>query len=423
MAAAPFATATKIPPQSGHRRLLSAGGEMGKYYDEKSGSEKEIVNRQRANSDSDGNFAIKGVYAIPGDTVSIPLYNGDLEQAYYIGLDIAGDAATEMEFTVPVYNPATKKTEPTAVTETGHLFSLGILEFPQRTPYTPLIEDIQYKFKLSTSYIYADPTKNQIPILNDTIVFTAMVNPNGRRIKAVEFVTRKKTGAVLAERVEPQSQSDTRMTFTMSQKMDTYFDSGDRLYMRVIDEEERAVIFDGVETSMDMVYPEVYTGLSFYVPTIEVIPQSYTFEQADSINVPVFGDMAIKANTGRLSFQYQQYGDYQNAPYALQAFFPLSLNTQLKTPAGVIQEVWAGKTGKAPDTEKQMEDAQAKGTPQGAIDAVDGTVKDTTAKPGAAPEAIRADANKAAAPKSSSSFFKKMPLSISFLLALEFDFF
>lgn len=404
---------------------LAAGGETGLYYDQKSRSEKETVNRRHTVSGDSGSFDLIGVYAIPGDTVSVALTNGDLQQVSYVTLNVAGEAATEMNFTKPIYNPETKTTELQAQTETGYLYSLGTLELPQRTPYTPYVVNIQYKFLLPTSYIYADPTKNQIPILNDTIIFTAMIDTNDKELEAVEFVTRKKSGAILTERVEVKSQGKGLMTVTFSQKMDTYFDSGDQMFMRIVDKEKNTVVIDGTESIMDIVYPEVFTGLSFYVPSIETTPQNYTFEQEGGIEIPVFGNVAAQADTGRLSFKYEKYGDGITDPYALQAFYSLSYGTALKTPHAMLQAALDGSTGSKPDTNEQVKNADETGTPQHAIEAVDKTITETTGKAGKEetnPEVLKEETKQAASPKSASSFFKKLPLSMSFLVALEFDF-
>ena len=179
-------------------------------------------------------------------------------------------------------------------------------------PYQmPEVTSITYSYDNSMHNQTADFRDNSVRLYDDTLTVTAKVNPYGRKIKEAVFTVYTVTGAT-QEYHAAESEYNKNTFECVIPKMLENLHNGDRIKVRLVDAEEKVVengekVYDdeGQEIkgmSVAMEYPDVDTGLVFYIENVLLAPQTYDMDQCQPVNVPIMGATSANAKSGILSF-------------------------------------------------------------------------------------------------------------------------
>lgn len=161
-------------------------------------------------------------------------------------------------------------------------------------PYgAPKVSSIMYSYDKNT----ADLNQNQVRILDDNIKITAVIDSYGRSVSKAIFTVRTSTGQTTEFTGLPREAGSSIIECTIP-KMTENLHSGDSLSVRLVDSEKLS--FDGGE--IEIVYPDVSTGLSFYTEFALSTPQTYDMDNAGTINVPLIGSAIGQGKSGLLTF-------------------------------------------------------------------------------------------------------------------------
>lgn len=179
-------------------------------------------------------------------------------------------------------------------------------------PYDmPRVTSINYSYENNSHNQSTDNRDNAIRLYDDTLTITAKVNPAQRVVKEAVFTVYTVTGVCTEYRV--REHPDNKNTFECRiPKMLENLHNGDRVKVRLIDEEVRIAengetIYDdeGQEITgmpVEMQYPDVDTGLVFYIENVVLAPQTYDMEDSQPVNVPLLGATSANANSGLISY-------------------------------------------------------------------------------------------------------------------------
>jgi len=418
-------TASKISKQGTGEITLMAGGEKTDIYNTATNSLMKIIDRKSSISSSDGKFSIKGVKGYDGDVVTLYMTNGDVDQVEYIKLSSTGIKQSDIQYTEIVYNPNHQGVE-TPVTKKGYVMNIGECDMPIRTPLAPYVSSITYRVD-QTKDLVIDTRNNEIPILSTKIYITSSLNLNGKEAKAVVFTKVSKNGAKEETRVDRSYKG--QLNYEVSYKMDTEFESGDMIYVKIIDSEDRVITTnyidentgkeDQITTREEKVYFSVPTGLSFYVPTIEVEPQTFDFENSTEVNIPILDNVALSQKSGSLSFNKIEHksANGQNNPYTLQFYFAPGYSTILQqTAATTISNIKKG-VGTSSNALLTTPEAEEDQLAANVIDLFDET------QSGKGQKGFESKYGSMAFKKSLSNISKVTPFDIHALIMLSLDFF
>lgn len=179
-------------------------------------------------------------------------------------------------------------------------------------PYQmPEVTSITYSYDNSMHNQSADFRDNSVRLYDDTLTVTAKVNPYGRKIKEAVFTVYTVTGAT-QEYHAAESEYNKNTFECRIPKMLENLHNGDRIKVRLVDAEEKVVengekVYDdegqeitGMAVAME--YPDVDTGLVFYIENVLLAPQTYDMDQCQPVNVPIMGATSANAKSGVLSF-------------------------------------------------------------------------------------------------------------------------
>lgn len=179
-------------------------------------------------------------------------------------------------------------------------------------PYDmPRVTSINYSYDNNTHNQSTDNRDNAIRLYDDTLTITAKVNPAQRVVKEAVFTVYTVTGVCTEYRVKENP--DNKNTFECRiPKMLENLHNGDRVKVRLIDAEVKVaengeIIYDdeGQEITgmpVEMQYPDVDTGLVFYIENVVLAPQTYDMEDSTPVNVPLLGATSANANSGLISY-------------------------------------------------------------------------------------------------------------------------
>ena len=345
----PDATVLKTPAKNSSQPAnninISAGGEF-----MKNSGNSYFLSRKTAISDKDGKFQVSGIKAFDGDIITMKVSNGDVEQVEYVHLNSKGLEESDIQYTEAVPDSNGNPVD-TPVTNKGYIVNGDVINMAVRSATAPYVSNVHYTVEQIRDYII-DTRNSEIPIISTYIEITADLQLNGRQAKAVIFTRVPKNGAPEETRIE--STSYNQREFTARYKLDTQFESGDMLYVSIVDSEnmimevnaydENGNLIKTTDTSQEKVYASVYTGLSFYVPNLKLEPQTFDFEGTTSVNIPLLGDIAASQKSGSLTFDKKYYGKEgeANRPYTLSFYFAPGVskmvqNTAMTTLAKVKQ--------------------------------------------------------------------------------------
>lgn len=263
---------------------LSAGtGRQGK---DKDGND--LIESVSSSTNDKGAYNLLGIRGCAGDVIPVLISNG-MENGQVVDVMLTDSA--------PIGN--------------------GIYQVRQGNtrlsyPYDmPKVTSIDYSYDNNSHNQSTDNRDNAIRLYDDTLTITAKVNPAQRRVKEAVFTVYTVTGVCTEYRVKENP--DNKNTFEcLIPKMLDNLHNGDRVKVRLIDEEVRIaengeIIYDdeGNEITgmpVEMQYPDVDTGLVFYIENVALAPQTYDMEDSTPVNVPLLGATSANANSGLISY-------------------------------------------------------------------------------------------------------------------------
>ena len=107
-------------------------------------------------------------------------------------------------------------------------------------------------------------------------------------------------------------------------KMTENLHSGDSLSVRLVDSEK----LSSGDTEIEIVYPDVATGLSFYTEFALTTPQTFDADNSGTIDIPLVGSAIGKCQSGLITFGKTNWPD--NTGYTIQANIDTILNSMGK---------------------------------------------------------------------------------------------
>lgn len=189
----------------------------------------------------------------------------------------------------------------------------SILNYPSGIPK---VTDLSYSYDNDINNQNSDNTHNSINIYDDTLNITASVELEGRKIEQAVFTVYSVEGTKTEYHAYPSDEDKGKFRFSI-EKMGDNLRNGDRISVRLIDEEKHSMQLGGSDVStVNMEYPDVDTGIVFYTENVLNIPQYYEVTPAPTVNVPIVGAASGSASTGLLAFS-KTFWDEQRSGYTL----------------------------------------------------------------------------------------------------------
>ena len=187
-------------------------------------------------------------------------------------------------------------------------------------PYgAPKVASIMYTYDKNT----ADLNQNQIRILDDNLTVTAVIDSYGRSVSEAVFTVRTSTGQTTEYKGYPREDGSSIIECTIP-KMTENLHSGDSLSVRLVDSEK----LSSGNTEIEIVYPDVATGLSFYTEFAPTTPQTFDADKSGTIDIPLVGSAIGKCQSGLITFGKTNWPD--NTGYTIQANIDTILNSMGK---------------------------------------------------------------------------------------------
>ncbi len=187
-------------------------------------------------------------------------------------------------------------------------------------PYgAPKVASIMYTYDKNT----ADLNQNQIRILDDNLTVTAVIDSYGRSVSEAVFTVRTSTGQTTEYKGYPRENGSSIIECTIP-KMTENLHSGDSLSVRLVDSEK----LSSGDTEIEIVYPDVATGLSFYTEFALTTPQTFDADNSGTIDIPLVGSAIGKCQSGLITFGKTNWPD--NTGYTIQANIDTILNSMGK---------------------------------------------------------------------------------------------
>ncbi len=180
----------------------------------------------------------------------------------------------------------------------------------------PVSLDYSYSnYKNNRSY---GTFSNSVAIVDDNFTVNLKINSNGHKIKKAVFTLDKQNGADLNFDATPSKTNPSEFVCRFDGKtMDKNFDKDDVLYVTLYDEEKQEIGMTNVDAygnsyisyqEKEISYTKLFTGLSFYIPTKDAVPQSLNVNQLnEGINAPIMGNIQTRLGTGVLSFTKDEW--------------------------------------------------------------------------------------------------------------------
>lgn len=299
---------------------MMAGGNQIKLADQNIS----VIDRQSAVSGENGKFEINGIYASDGDRVSVNISNGDVERVKYVTLSSTGLTAEKIGYYENVYDSSQGSLKPVWTERDMYAIDAGSVNMPVRSPLAPFVTSIDYTVE-QTRDVTVDTRDNAIPILSTQINISASVDMRGKSVQNAVFTLVSKNGATSDKTVKATAEDPNR--FTVTYQMDAEISDGDMLYVSL---EEETGTGNDKKTHR---YFEVFTGLTFYIPELELDPQVFEVLSTSSQNLPILGDLAPSLSTGALTYTKEKLGTSDTAPYYMQFLFTPGVSNMQKPTA------------------------------------------------------------------------------------------
>ncbi|MBR2742890.1 MAG: hypothetical protein IKD89_04795, partial [Clostridia bacterium] len=301
--------------------------------------------RASAVTGDDGTFTLGGIYAIPGDTVSVLVDNNDVRHVEYVTLNSAFPEERAYAEISPsdttndqglYYNEATQKTGDVFVNDVSRNMVMPICTY-----YSPHAVNVYYAYKDH----FTDSRYNQVPIYNDELTLSVIVKDMGADISDVTVTKVGRNGyRIPLSAVKDPSHLDVwNATFGGGSLVDA-----DRFYVQIT-----ATPAGG---DAEITYTSLDTGLVLYTPKQEDKPQYMNYPIPNPYkDLPLIGSMAGSADTGKLTWKtiYADESEKNTSNYA--QLVTLSIDSKsIMDDCEKLNELSTGKQSDARKTWRQM---------------------------------------------------------------------
>lgn len=283
--------------------------------------------RASCTTDENGNFKLSGVLAKDTDAFTMYYTCGDIEGVRIINLSKLSQKEVctngEISYFTAVANDDKTNSEK-EVKVNGKIYDLNKSENSYYNNITTPIftQDSPYPTSIDYTYLSGDnieqfgTTSNSVAIVDDVLTLSLTVNRNGHQISKVDFIIDRQQGADETYTVEGKINQDVFTCNFDGKEMDKIFEAGDRIYVILYDADQREISYpstDGngneitVTQKEDIVYNKVFTGLSLFVPMLEVMPQNFTLSSSATQEAPILGQLQGSATTGTVAFSVKEW--------------------------------------------------------------------------------------------------------------------
>lgn len=196
----------------------------------------------------------------------------------------------------------------------------------------PRVSSIGYTYD-NASHVQSNGgvSPNNVNVYDDIFTVTAAVDSYGRKVREAVFTVYTVTGKTTEYRAQEDPDNPSHFVCKIAGMADSIF-NGDRIKVRLVDEE---TIHSGASKDKDgndvlnnegdpvtgiekqIEYPDVDTGLSFYVENVLTQPKYYDVENNETVaNIPLIGNATSSTQSGLLTFGKTRWGD--GSGYTLQ---------------------------------------------------------------------------------------------------------
>jgi len=279
--------------------IITSGKEVVQTVTDSGTKEKKevrYVEKLNTSTNLDGVYTLTGVPGRPGEYIAIQAAT-DLNNGEVAYVQLPADGST----------------------------SVTAKSFTVTYPYSaPEVVSVNYTYKDIAHTAKQDTTSDNIYIYDDTINFSVVINEKQRKAGEVYLITyhtsQQKSGDLRRIPLTRQKKlnedtgkyEDTDVWTAEVDKMNRVFLSGDRLYVSIVDAEQRAITTGNDEAGKpvivqkDLVYPVMDTGLKFTETLETPNPQWYQATMSDPssrFTLPVLGGEGVPgATSGMLTF-------------------------------------------------------------------------------------------------------------------------
>lgn len=261
-------------------------------------------------SDDTGYYYLEGITGVEGDVVPVYVSNG-ITSGQIMDV-VLSDRSEDKD--KGIYKVTQENTE---------------IKYPYGAPK---VISIDYTYD-NASHIQSNGgvAPNNVNVYDDIFTVTAAVDTFGRRVKEAVFTVYTVNGKTTEYRAQEDPDNPNHYVCRIAGMADSIF-NGDRIRVRLVDEE---TIYSGASKDKDgndvlnnegepvtgiekhIEYPDVDTGLSFYVENVLTQPKYYDVENDETVaNIPLIGNATSSTQSGLLTFGKTRWGD--GSGYTLQ---------------------------------------------------------------------------------------------------------
>nr|MCR5303574.1 hypothetical protein [Lachnospiraceae bacterium] len=310
-----------------------------------------MVIRSSAVTDTSGKFSIKGIYALPGDTVSVTFDNNDRQQVKYITLP-KKVVPVKSTFETVVPNEQTVEMESKSITVDATEINIDQMGMPISSPRAPKIVKVDYSYDADPM---RDTLKNFVELRpNEKVNFLAYVNAGSVSIKSVDFIIYDKKGAYresstksITSPLQSGDKNCYKATFTALSELK----EGDVLYIQVVSNESKTITYNnGAKSETEYKkYAMIDTGLTFGNVNVTDPPQSFSVEAGVGDYVakfPFIGEIGrgMSANTGNLTYEKKLVDENNPMTSPFYMTYGMSFSTTImKRQTDKLKEITNGK--------------------------------------------------------------------------------
>ena len=301
---------------------LSAG--TGTQNKDKNGTA--YVESVSTTSDDKGAFMLTGITGIEGDIVPVFVSNGITNgQIVDVKLQAVRKSSDVSSYEVKLPNPVE-------------------IKYPYGAPEVTSID-----------YTFGNPVHiqenggvgtNSVNIYDDEFTIDATVNTHGKDIKEAVFTVYTVTGQTTEFRVQEDSDNRNHFVCTIPGMADN-MNNGDRIKVRLVDQDrmhsnagtdengndildDEGQVITGIDWNIE--YPDVDTGLVFYVENVLMQPKWYDVQNDETVaDIPLIGNATSSTQSGLLSLNKIRWADDNG--YTLQIGVDVTYGNT-KTPSG-----------------------------------------------------------------------------------------
>ncbi len=288
----------------------------------------------QTSTDESGFFSLPGIVVPDIDTAYVIYYtNGDIEGIRTIRPQDVNKKNADITF----YKNATgddpgredyQTNYQVSATKSGYIETMtNNVITPVFTEGSPYPTNVNYRFDSGSNTIEYGTAGNSVPILDDYLTVSTNVNLNGRHVRQVIFTLDKVKSADIDYTIDAKVGQTLFECDFGGKNMQDVFEPGDKIYITLVDEEKRAVKYQLLDENGNIVtdssgnseyqteyedikYTKVYSGLSFYVPMVDAVPQTFTVPDSGlKLDIPVVGDVMGSATSGVISFNKNKWDE------------------------------------------------------------------------------------------------------------------